>query len=283
MTVRESWMRTRDRLVAASVVDAALEAEVLLRHAMGVGRAEFFAALGDPVPGVQQEGADRLVERRVAGEPLAYIVGGREFYGLDFLVNSDVLVPRQETELLVDQVLEFYARGPAATAPVVADVGTGSGAIAVAIAVNMPDATVYATDSSREALEVADANSRRHRVSNRVRLVHGDLLDALPGPVDAIVSNPPYLTATELDGLEPELRREPASALDGGADGLDVLGRLIRRAPEYIRRGGLMAVEIAPGQLGDVVRMARAGFPGANVVHVEDLLGLPRVVAVTVQ
>ena len=275
-------MRTRDRLVAASVVDAALEAEVLLRHAMGVGRAEFFAALGDPVPGIQQEGADRLVERRATGEPLAYIVGSREFYGLDFLVNSNVLVPRQETELLVDQLLEFYASRPAATAPVVADVGTGSGAIAVAIAVNLPGATVYATDSSRGALDVADANSRRHQVSNRVRLVHGDLLDALPGSVDAIVSNPPYLTTTELDGLEPELRREPATALDGGADGLHVLGRLIRRAPEYIRRGGLIAVEIAPGQLGDVMQMARARFPGANVVYAKDLLGLPRVVAVTV-
>ena len=282
MTVRESWVRASDRLAAASVADAALEAEVLLRHAIGVDRAGFFAALGDQVPPVQQEGADRLVERRATGEPLAYIVGMREFYGLELSVSSAVLVPRQETEVLVDQVLEFYAKWPSGRGPVIADVGTGSGAIAVAIAVNMPDATVYATDSSLRALDVADANSRRHGVSDRVRLFYGDLLGALPGKVDAIVSNPPYLSTTEIGGLAPELKREPAAALDGGPDGLDVLGRLIRKAPDYLRSGGLIAVEIAPGQLDHVMETAMAAFPRANVAHVKDLLGLPRVVTASV-
>ena len=202
---------------------------------------------------------------------------------LELSVNSAVLVPRQETEVLVDQVLKFYATRSPRRGPVIADVGTGSGAIAIAIAVNMPDATLYATDSSLAALDVADGNSRRHGVSNRVRLFYGDLLAALPGRVDAIVSNPPYLSMTELGGLEPELRREPPAALDGGPNGLHVVERLIRGAPNYLRRGGLVAVEIAPGQLDDVTGMARARFPEANVAHVKDLLGLPRVVTVSVQ
>jgi release factor glutamine methyltransferase len=238
----------------------------------------------------RQMRADSLVRRRAAGEPLAYILENREFYGLDFLVNPSVLVPRQETELLVDKVLEFAAARPfdlardePGGAVVIADIGTGSGAIAVAIAKSLPRATVYATDSSREALAVADANRRRHGVVDRVILSHGDLLQALPAPVDVLVSNPPYISTAELAGLAPEVRREPIRALDGGPDGLDVVRRLFRQASDCVRPGGLMAVEIAPQQLESVTRIARSCFPTGQVSHDLDLSGLPRVVWVAVR
>jgi release factor glutamine methyltransferase len=284
VTIRESWLRAKDRLASARVADSGLEAEVLLRHALGVDRAVFFSALGDNVTPDRQMRADSLVGRRAAGEPLAYILENREFYGLDFLVNSSVLVPRQETELLVDNVLEFAAKGRRNRQDLtVADIGTGSGAIAVAIARNLPQATVSATDSSREALVVADVNRRRHGVVDRVHLRHGDLLQALPAPVDVLVSNPPYLRTVELAGLAPEVRREPIRALDGGPDGLDVIRRLFRQASGRVRPGGLMAVEVAPQQLEDVTHLARSCFPTGQVSHDLDLSGLPRVVCVAVR
>ena len=284
MTVRESWVQGAEQLANSGVADAPIEAEVLLRHAMDVERADFFASLQQPLSTSGQVRMDRSVQRRTAGEPLAYILGRREFYGLDFQVSSHVLVPRQETELLVDEVLEFARARPErsrrAQRLLIADVGTGSGAIAVAIARHLPQATVYATDSSPQALQSAGINSRRHGVSNRVHLRHGDLLEALEAPVDVVVSNPPYLRTGELPGLPPEVRREPQCALDGGPDGLQVIRRLFLQAPGRIRAEGVLIVEIAPQQLEPVTRMARAAFPSARVSFARDLLGLPRVVSV---
>ena len=278
MNVRESWVRATERLALTGVADASLEAEVLHRHALEADRAQFFATLHEPLAPSHQRQVDRSVRRRAGGEPLAYIIGRREFYGLDLFVNADVLVPRQETELLVDRVLEVAASHPECKR--IADVGTGSGAIAVAVARHLPDATVYATDSSEEALRVADLNRRTHGVAERVDFLHGDLLQPLPTPVDIIVSNPPYLSTGELSGLAPEVRREPASALDGGADGLRTIRRLLRQAPHHIRPDGCILIEIAPQQLDAVTGIAGEAFPSAHVSFARDLLGLPRVVSV---
>lgn len=277
MTVRESWLQTRDRLEAANVPDAGLEAEVLLRHALGVDRAEYFASLEQQVGLSEQDVAEALADRRVAGEPLAYILGRREFYGLELRVGPGVLVPRQETELLVDAVLEFV-RTQGLQQPTVADVGTGSGAIAIAVAKAMPGATVFGTDIAIDALKVAEANVLAHGVQDQVRLLQGDLLEPLPGPVDVVVSNPPYLAADELAGLPADVRREPEVALGGGLDGLDAISELLRRAPARMRRPGMLAVEIAPHQLEGVVEQAQGLFPDALVTHRLDLAGLPRVV-----
>ena len=277
MTVRESWLQTRDRLEAVNVPDAGLEAEVLLRHALGIDRVEYFASLEQPVAVSEQELADTLAERRAGGEPLAYILGRREFYGHEIGVGPGVLVPRQETELLVDAVLEFV-RTQGLQQPTVADVGTGSGAIAISVAKALPGATVFGTDISADALKVAEANVLAHGLQDRVRLLRGDLLEPLPGPVDVVVSNPPYLTTEELAGLPPDVRREPQVALDGGRDGLDTILRLLRQAPARMRRPGMLAVEIAPSQLEGVVVQAQGLFPDALVTHRLDLAGLPRVV-----
>lgn len=279
MTVRESWVQTRDRLEAANVPDAGLEAEVLLRHALGIDRAEYFASLEQPVAVSEQGLADTLADRRVAGEPLAYILGRREFYGHELRVGPGVLVPRQETELLVDAALEFVTTHNLRQ-PLVADVGTGSGAIAIAVANALPGATVFGTDISRDALKVAEANVLAHGLQDRVRLLQGDLLEPLPEPVDVVVSNPPYLAKDELAGLPTEVKREPDVALDGGRDGLDAVSELLRQAPAHVKRPGMLAVEIAPRQLGEVVVQAQALFPDALVTHRLDLAGQPRVVHV---
>ncbi len=263
------------------IPDHEIEAEVLVRHTLGLTRHHFFSSLDQPMTNVAHDALDELVQRRLGGEPLAYIVGHREFYGLEFLVNRHVLVPRQETELLVDMVLAHASvrRGRRLD---IADIGTGCGAIAVALASNLPQATVYATDISRNSLEVADANCRRHRVADRVHLCEGDLLQALPGPVDVIVSNPPYLSSNELAVLAPELSNEPSIALDGGASGVEVTKRLLEQAPTCVRPGGQVFVEISPRQLESVTQLAQEHFPHGHVDFARDMLGLPRAVSVRV-
>ena len=276
MKIRQCLVRTGDRLFATGVADSRLEAEVLLRHCLDMDRGEFFASLNDDLPLDRERQSARLVQRRLKGEPLAYITGHREFYGLDFVVNPDVLIPRQESELLVDAVLEYFPSGKLPERPRIADVGTGSGAIAIAIASNLLQATVYATDVSHEALAVADMNRRDHGVSDRVHLCPGDLLEALPETVDAIVSNPPYLRTGEIPRLPAEIMHEPRRALDGGPDGLEIISHLIQQAGEYLRPNGCIMLEIAPKQLEPVLQLASNALPGATVTFARDLIGLPR-------
>ena len=279
MRVREAFIQTRGQLAGRKIPDASIETEALLRHVLGLNRAGFFMSLGEPLTDGQTEVVLDLVGRRLDGTPLAYILGHREFYGLEFAVDRHVLIPRQETELLVDKVLQFASdrelKGPFR----VADVGTGSGAVAVAVAVHVPQATVYATDISGEALQVADVNRHRHGVESRLHLVQGDLLQGLGGAFDVIVSNPPYIRSLNMAGLAAEVGREPSRALDGGADGLAITERLLRQASSRLRPGGLALVEIAEDQLDPTLALAERTLPSARVSYARDLLGLPRVVS----
>ena len=280
MRVRETVASTVATLSAGGISEYDIEGEVLVRFVLGMDRARLFASWDEPLTPYQESQVARLAQRRLQGEPLAYITGHREFYGLDFMVTPDVLIPRQESEVLVDKVLELLSvdgrRGPVT----IADVGTGSGAIAIALAHNLPNVSVIATDVSRDALGVADANRRRHGVQDSVHLCQSDLLEALRSRVDVVVSNPPYIRTSEIDRLAPEVRREPARALDGGADGLDVTGRLIKRAPRYLAPGGSMLVEIASDQVEDLFQQAREAMPDARVSFADDPSGLPRVMIV---
>jgi release factor glutamine methyltransferase len=274
-----SWATLRDRLARQGIADASLEAEVLHRHVLGLNRAGFFSTFQSPLEPSVLHAIAALAERRLSGEPLAYIVGHREFYGLDFAVNEHVLVPRQETELLVDLTLKAVA-DMGLERPHIADAGTGSGAIAIALAKHLQSATVYATDISREALDIAAANCRAHGVADRVRLLHGDLLAPLDGAVDVIVSNPPYIPSAVLNSLAPELKREPRLALDGGADGLDVIRCLLAQAPGRLSPGGLLVMELSPEQREPVAALARQAMPDAGIAFSRDLLDLVRAVTV---
>ncbi|MCL6612692.1 MAG: peptide chain release factor N(5)-glutamine methyltransferase [Peptococcaceae bacterium] len=254
-----------------------VDAEALLGHCTGRDRAALYRDGPDRLSPGQEETFRRLLERRAGGEPLAYITGHKEFMGLDFLVGPAVLIPRPETELLVEKALEILKDLPA---PVVADVGTGSGAIAVSLAVFLESARIYATDISPGALEVARENAARNGVLERVEFRRGDLLEPLldiPGfKADLAAANLPYVPSSEIPGLMPEVRdHEPREALDGGPDGLDHYRRLVPQARELLRDGGRLLMEIAPGQ-GAALREILG--PGWRVEVFPDLAGRERLV-----
>ncbi|HIC94981.1 MAG TPA: peptide chain release factor N(5)-glutamine methyltransferase, partial [Anaerolineae bacterium] len=262
-----------------------LDAELLLAHAMGLTRARLLAQFDRELSPAELARYRQLIERRRAHEPVAYIVGHQEFYGLDFYVDRRVLIPRPETELLVERAIKLAGevgdRGYGLYPLTLADVGTGSGAIAVSLAVHLPQATIYALDSSAEALEVAARNVRRHGIEGRVHLLRGDLLSPLPEPVDLIVANLPYVSEAELAELPPQIRRyEPLSALDGGPDGLRHIRRLLAQAGGYLRPQGAILLEIGATQGAEMIELARRYFPMASIEVVKDYAGLDRVVIV---
>lgn len=281
MKLAPAWRQASDKLASQGIEDATLEAELLLRHILKMRRAELYAHLADDITATQVLSLNQLLGRRLRHEPSAYIRRSREFYGLDFYVDGRVLIPRPETELLVELALEL-ARSYFPSEVLIADIGTGSGAIAVALAVNLPQcigATIYATDISPQALEVAEINCRRHGVADRVHRLCGDLLTPLPQPVDIIVTNLPYVPEADWEDLPPEISRyEPRLALAGGADGLDCIRRFLRQVPGYLRPGGSFLLEVGIGQGQAVLEMAQNIFPSASVEIIPDLAGIPRVV-----
>ena len=276
---RAALARVSLRLQEAGVEEAALEAEVLVRHVLSLDRAGLLARPETPLSPAQAAALEALLARRMRREPLAYVLGRWEFHGLDFRVTPDVMVPRPETETLVDEALAWARARPAPVT--IADVGTGSGCIAVTLAVRLPDARLVATDVYPAALAVAEDNARRHGVAERVRLLDGDLLQPLPGPVDLVVANPPYVPSGRFDGLQPEVRDyEPRGALDGGPDGTDLLRPLLRQAGAYLRPGGAVMLEIDEEQGATMSEAARRAFPGAAVRVLPDLSGRDRVLVV---
>jgi release factor glutamine methyltransferase len=260
-------------------------AEALLAHLLGLSRTQLLARLDQPVAAGTRAAYEQAVGRAAAGEPLAYLTGRREFHGLEFQVDARVLVPRPETELLADLALKFAAERcslaePGAAPLRVADVGTGSGVLAVTLAVKCGRAQILAVDLSAEALEVARANAARHAVLDRVAFVQGDLLScAARGSCDVMVANLPYIPSARLAGL-PVARYEPAVALDGGPDGLTLVRRLLASAPQIMAPGGDVLLEIE-STLGEaVMALAQAAFPAARVRRHMDLAGLDRVIEV---
>lgn len=219
-----------------------------------------------------------LVERRAAHEPLPYLLGEVEFYGLPFTVTPAVLIPRPETEALVELALAWLRTHPWAHR--VADVGTGSGCIAVSLAHAAPHVEVYALDISAAALAIARENARRHGVAERITLLQGHLLEPLPAPVDVVLSNPPYVAADEWEALPPSVQREPRLALVGGADGLELIAELLRMAPRHLRAGGLLALEMGETQGAAVLSLARETFPQAQSEVRRDAFGRERFLVV---
>jgi release factor glutamine methyltransferase len=276
-TPYERIAAARAVLVAAGIPSqhAALDAEVLARHALAWDRATLLARGRDPEPSGFEARYRGLIERRAKREPVAQIVGRREFWGLDFEVTRDVLVPRPETEMIVEEAVAFAREHPCRT---VIDVGTGTGCIAVAIARELPHVHVVAVDSSEAALEVAGRNAARLGVGDRVTLQHSDLFERVTATADLIVSNPPYVPPRDERLLEPEVvDYEPRAALFGGGDGLDTVRRLLGQAHARLAAGGRVVVEFGFAQ-EDAVRDA-ATAAGWSIVRVRsDLQGIPRTI-----
>ncbi len=257
-----------------------LEAEVLLAHVLDRPRPYLFAHSEVSVAHENIERYMRFIQRRCKGEPLPYITGQMEFFGLTMTVTRDVLIPRPETELLVEEALAWLQGHPARTA---VDVCTGSGCIAIALAMHTPNLHFYATDISPAALRVARRNAVQHEVASRIDFLEGDLLTPLSkldntgGPVDVILSNPPYVATEAWDHLPPSVRHEPRTALLAGPQGLDVIHRLLQQVRTYLRPKGLLLMEIGEPQ-GEVVRaMAQELWPRSHHEILSDLAGKDRV------
>jgi release factor glutamine methyltransferase len=278
MTVAEIVHGAAGRLRDAGIEDERLESEVLLAHAMGIDRTHLLAGLHTDAPTVARAAFEVMLARRLRHEPLAYIVGRREFYGIDIDCAPGALIPRPETEMLVEIALaEIAARGAGLR---LADAGTGSGAIAVAICARSPVARVVAVEASEQALAIAKENVRRAGLADRIELRRGDLLEGA-GVFDVIVANLPYVSEGDWARLAPEIREhEPREALVGGPDGTEVIERLLATAPAHLAQGGVLAAEIGDTQGVRLLSAAQRRFPGAEVCVKKDLAGRDRVLEV---
>jgi release factor glutamine methyltransferase len=274
MTLAQALREAAATFESRGIEDPRLVADLLLRHALSISRVRLYQELKRELAPREEAGFGRLIERCLSGEPLAYITGHREFYGLDFYVDQSVLVPRPETELLVERSLALAGERNMAA---IADIGTGSGAVAVSLALNLPQVRIYATDVSAPALRVARFNCRRHGVEDRVCLLKGDLLSPLPEPVDLIVANLPYVREEEVSskGLA---GFEPALALSGGGDGLDKIRALCWGLSKELRPGGGLLLEVGMGQSQAVAKLLLSLFPEADIEITPDLAGIERVV-----
>lgn len=279
MTQKEIWTTlkilawTKDFLTSKGIQNARLESEWLLCAATGLDRVGLYLNFEKPLNDEELSSYRSMVTRRARREPLQHILGTQEFCGLDFEVTPDVLIPRHDTETLVD---EAVSRMPDAHS--LLDIGTGSGCIAVALARQLPEAAVTATDISKAALDVAKRNAERHSVF--IEFLHGSLFIQLEGRhFDLIVSNPPYIPTGDISTLEPEVRDfDPRDALDGGADGLNFYRSIIPAAVDYLNPGGWLLVEVGIGQTEDVSRFFQEADGYADPFTALDPGGIKRVV-----
>lgn len=283
-TVGSALNSATQRLKEAAIDTAFLDAQVILAHVLGVERPWLFAhGEAEMQPDLADEFTE-LIARRVDHEPVAYLVGRKEFYGLELMVDKRVLIPRPETEMLVDEVLsEIEARtGDDAPCVRVADVGTGSGAIALAIAVNQPRACVQAIDVSRKALAVARVNVQRHDVRGQVTLRQGNLLEPLTEPVDILVANLPYISTREFATLDPTVRAyEPRLALESGDEGLDAIAQLLRQAAHHLAPHATIYLEIGRDQALPIFKLAQNVLPHMRDIAVhQDYQGHDRMIVI---
>jgi release factor glutamine methyltransferase len=275
MTIADVLRAATKRLAEQGFPSPRLDAEVLLRHVLGLDRTAFFLQLHDPLSPADRHRFEALLARRLAGEPVAYLTGEREFMGLPFAVGPGVLVPRPETELLVEWALTWLTDRAHAT---VVDVGTGSGAIALSLAYHLAGNTGYriiGADISRAALRFAQKNRSRLGLERRVHLVCGDLVAWCRGPVDLILANLPYLRPDQI-AANPDLAAEPRLSLEAGPNGLDLYRRLLADTGRVLAAGGAIGLEIDPSQADAAIALVRAALPDARITVRPDLAGLPR-------
>ncbi len=270
-----------DILSLSGVENPQIEAEVLMAEALGTSRSGVFIRLREEPAQAARGRFISLVERRSAREPVQYILGRQDFSGRIFTVNPAVLIPRPETEILAREGADFLK---GLNSPLAADIGTGSGCIAVTLALEAPESFIYAVDSSRGALQTATANAEQNGAIESVEFLEGDLLQplsgrGLQGRLDLIISNPPYIPTDDIQGLQPEVLYEPKAALDGGPDGLDALRRLVHEGPAYLRPGGRLTLEMGYGQAGAVRDMIDAE-PGLHFEKIIlDFAGVERIIS----
>ncbi|OGN96499.1 MAG: protein-(glutamine-N5) methyltransferase, release factor-specific [Chloroflexi bacterium RBG_13_51_36] len=282
MILQEALQSATQTLHRAGIADASVEAELLLGHVLGISRTRLYTEPERSLTSAEAERLRHLIGRRLAHEPTAYILGHCEFYGLDFRIDSRTFIPRPETELLVEEAVELARHiSRQEEQVIIADIGTGCGAIAISLALALPQARIYATDISVSALQIAEMNCRRHAVRDHVELLQGNLLEPLPQPVDILVANLPYIKGLEFKDLSPEIiDYEPMIALAGGEDGLDKIRQMLQQTPGKVNRRAYLLLEIGQGQGEMVTSLAKGCFPQASIELVSDLGGVERLVKV---
>lgn len=280
-TIGRALVSATDRLRGAKITTDSLDAQIMLASVLGVDRSWLFAHHEYELTEKQAATYSNLIVRRTQDEPIAYLIGKKEFYGLELAVDQRVLIPRPETELLVDQVLRFVQLYGERTVRI-ADIGTGSGAIALALATNTSDSLIYAVDISQEALALAEENVARHDKQGHIRLLCGDLLLPLYEQVDIIVANLPYINHRDYVSLDRSVREfEPQVALEAGDDGLDAIRGLLQDAPRYLSPDGIIFLEIAYDQGQAVLDLVDELIPQASDVELrQDLSGHDRIVTI---
>ncbi len=283
MTLSKALRSTSHTLSMAGIDDASIEAELLLCHVLGISKTQLYTETERPLTSAEITNLQRLIQRRLLHEPTAYILRCREFYGIEFYIDERALIPRPETELLVEKAIEFIYSYSLLENFSIADIGTGSGALAISIALALPRAKIYATDISASALQVAEINCRRHQIDSQVELLQGNLLEPLPKPVDMIVANLPYVKDSELQALSPEIINfEPIIALVGGKNGLDKMQQMLEQIPGKLNHGGHFLLEVGQYQGEAVASLINNHFPQASIELMPDLSGIDRVVKVGV-
>ncbi len=275
MTVREAIEQGAAQIAARWDETPRLDASVILAHSMGITREKLLAAYPDPVPEDALQTYTEGIGRRVSGWPVAYITGHQEFYALDFKVNTDVLVPRHDTEILAEEALRLLSESKGST-PRVLDLCTGSGCIAVSLKYNCPEAEVEASDISPAALEVFRENCR-NILGRELRNYNTDLLEGITGPYDIIVSNPPYLTEETTDSMKNGGWPEPRLALEGGCDGLDFIRSIIRSSKTRLKEGGYLLFEADPSQM-KCIKEEYENNLFSDIIVKKDLAGRDRVI-----
>ena len=282
MTLSKALRSISHTLSIAEIDDASTEAELLLCYVLGISKTQLYTEAERALTSVEINNLQRLIQRRLLHEPTAYILRCCEFYGIEFYIDERALIPRPETEILVEKATEIYHRSPPVDSTI-ADIGTGSGALAISIALALPQAKIYATDISASALQVAEINCRRHQIDSQVELLQGNLLEPLPKPVDLIVANLPYVKDSELQALSPEIINfEPIIALAGGKNGLDKMQQMLGQIPGKLNHGGHFLLEIGQSQGEAVTSLINNHFPRASIELMPDLSGIDRVVKVGV-
>ena len=277
MPLRDALSSAVNFLTAAGVPSPRMNAELLLRFTLDCDRAYLYAHPEREITAKKQTRYGKALAQRARGMPAQYITGHQEFWGMDLIVNPAVLIPRPETEHVIETVLQLINGGRASSPGVrIADVGTGSGCIALALAKELPEAEVHATDISPAALEVARANAARHQLANRIQFRETDLLHGLePASFDFVVSNPPYVGESEEDQVQLEVRKfEPRNAVFAGPTGLEVIERLIPQAQVVLKPGGWLVMEIS-GTIAEGVKRQLGRWDAVEITN--DLQGIPRV------
>ncbi|MBF8983745.1 peptide chain release factor N(5)-glutamine methyltransferase [Lutibacter sp. B2] len=286
MTIEEALKQAVSQMEKTTIRTPLLDAEVLLCHILQINRLYLFLNRKNHLTEEQYDAYTEFVEKRIAGVPVQYIINKQEFMALDFYVEEGVLIPRPDTEILVEYIIDWMKAKKTNEEINIADLGVGSGAITVSLAKYIPNAKLYGVDISQKALDIATKNAKANEV--QITFVKGDLLEPLKelklkGKLDVLVSNPPYIPKKDIDGLQIEVSKyEPRLALDGGEDGLNFYRRIVDEGYIYSKKGGLIALEVGHDQADDVVGLLKAKEVYTNIQKIKDLSGIERVVVALV-